>query len=582
MKTRFIGILSFVLLIPITAVPGQGRDAAPARPLKYDHNYTFSEVRSFLKTVSVDMPKLTTLHTIGKSFLGKDLLVLEITNKSTGGALKKPGFWMDGNLHSSEVFGCAVCLNTIETLLSGYGHDEEITRLLDTNAIYIMPKLNPDGSDYYLTHPDGLRSSVRPHDSDRDGSFDEDPPDDLNQDGNITQMRIKDPLGTMRSDPEEPRLMVRRKEDETGEWRVLTEGVDNDHDGLFNEDGIGGLDINRNWPAQWQQEYIQNGAGPFPLSEPETRAVAEFLFSHRNVTGIINHHMAGNFLYRPPNNRHFNPATGIEEPMPVEDSTVYSLFGKKYSEIINDQKVQIVYGRGGPPRYGAIWGVMIGWAYDHYGAFSFVPEIGQYPCDYDEDGKVTQAERLRWNDTEMGGEIFVDWQPYDHPQLGKVEIGGFLSKIYNPKSESYINLMCHPGPVYRDFLKKHTAWNLYLASMSPRVQITSAERTSLGKGLTRIKISVQNQGFLPSHVTHQALRNQTAKTVKARLQVNDAELVIGRPETDVGHLPGNTPQSVSPIKTVEWVVKNAGDNPRVTVEVFSEKGGTETRTFRLD
>jgi len=582
MKSILGGKIPFALIFLVIATQAWALQTVPTSQLKYDHNYNFAEVRDFLKSVSEEAPQLSSLHTIGKSFLGKDLLVLEITNKATGGALTKPGFWMDGNLHASEVFGCAVCLNTIETLLSRYGRDEEITRLVDTRTIYIMPKLNPDGSDYYLSHPDRLRSSIRPHDSDRDGTFDEDPPDDLNHDGYITQIRLKDPMGTMRSDPEEPRLMIRRKEDEAGEWRVLTEGIDNDLDGLFNEDGIGGLDINRNWPAQWQQEYVQGGAGPYPLSEPETRAVVEFLFSHPNVTGIINHHMSGNFLYRPPNNRHFNPASGVEEPMAVEDMAIYTLFGEKYSEIINDQKVQAVYGRGGPPRYGAIWGVMIGWAYDHYGVFSFVPEIGQYPCDYDKDGKVTEKERLRWNDTEMGGKIFLDWQPYDHPQLGNVEIGGFISKLYNPKTESYTNLMCHPGPIYQDFLKKHTLWNLFLASMSPLVRITSAESTAVGDGCFRIRIDVQNQGYLPSHVTQQAVRNQTAKTVKTRLRLTNAELVMGKPDEDLGHLPANTPRTVSPVKTVEWLVRATGDMPQITVVVFSEKGGTDTRTLRLD
>lgn len=582
MKTPSGRTLPFILLMLCLAAPAAMPQASPASRLKYDHNYSFAEVQAFLKHISEEAPGLTSLHIIGRSFLGKDLLVLEITNKATGEALKKPGFWLDGNLHSSEVFGCAVCLNTIETLLSRYGRDDKITHLVDTRVLYIMPKLNPDGSDYYLTHPDSLRSSLRPHDSDRDGTRDEDPPEDLNQDGHITLMRIKDPMGTMRTDPEEPRLMVRRDETEAGEWRVLTEGVDNDLDGLFNEDGAGGLDINRNWPAQWQQEYVQDGAGPYPLSEPETRAVADFLLSHPNITGLVNHHMSGNFLYRPPNNRHFDPATGAENPMPAEDEAVYTLFGNKYSEFINDQKVQVVYGRGGPPRYGAIWGVMIGWAYDHYGVFSFVPEIGQYPCDYDKDGRVTEKERLRWNDTEMDGKIFVDWQPYDHPQLGEIEIGGFISKVFDPKTGGYTNLMCYPGPVYQDFLKKHTRWNLYLASMSPLVRITSTESSPVGDGIFRIRARIQNQGYLPSHVTQQAVRNQTAKTVTARLHLTRAELLLGDSKEDLGHLPGNTPSSVSPIKTVEWMVKVVGENPQIVVEVVSEKGGTQTRTVVLD
>ena len=150
----------------------------------------------YLNKVASSKSDITRLHTIGKSYLGNDLLVLEITSKKTGPALEKPGFWMDGNLHASEVMGAEVCLKTIETLVSQYGKDEKITNLVDTRVIYIMPKLNPDGSDHYLTKPDAMRSSARPHDTDRDGVQDEDPPEDLNGDGYITQMRIKDKYGT--------------------------------------------------------------------------------------------------------------------------------------------------------------------------------------------------------------------------------------------------------------------------------------------------------------------------------------------------------------------------------------------------
>ena len=582
MKSRGLWLVIAFSFLSMAFTGTSLEGAAPTPELKFDHNHTYSEVVAYLQGVTKAYPNITKLHNIGKSYLGKDLLVLEITNHDSGEASEKPGYWMDGNLHAGEVFGAEVCLKTIDTLVTQYGKDPFITDLVDTRTIYIMPKLNPDGSDHYLTKPDSMRSSVRPHDADRDGLLDEDPPEDLNGDRHITQMRVRDETGTMKTSPEDPRLMEPRKEDEKGEWRVYSEGVDNDNDGRFNEDGVGGLDINRNWPAQWQQEWIQRGSGPYPLSEPETRAVAEFLLSHRNVTGVINHHMAGNFLYRPPNNLHFNPVTGEEEPMPPEDEAIYQVFGKKYSEIINEQPVRVVYGRGGPPRMGAIWGVMIGWAYDHYGVFSWVPEIGQYPCDYDEDGRVTQLERLRWNDTELGGKIFVDWKPYNHPQLGRVEIGGFISKLYNPTYKSYTNLMCYPGPVYEDFLAKHTKWNLYLISLSPYVRLTDVEVTPGESGYFKVVASIQNQGFLPTNVTQQAIRNQTAKTVKATISLTGATLAAGKEKVDLEHLPGNTPQSPSPIKTVEWMVKATGKAaPTVVIKAISEKGGTDTKKLTL-
>ncbi len=580
-RLRSVILFAFMFML-FTATSGRGESSTPE--LKFDHNHSYSEVVAYLKGVTKAYPNITRLHTIGKSYLGRFLLVLEITNNATGKALEKPGYWMDGNLHAGEVMGAEVCLKTIDTLVSQYGKDSFITDLVDTRTIYIMPKFNPDGSEYYLNNPDSLRSSVRPHDSDRDGLLDEDPSEDLNGDGNITQMRVKDELGQMKTSSEDPRLMVRRKEDEKGEWTVYSEGRDNDNDGRFNEDGVGGLDINRNWPAQWKQEWMQRGAGVYPLSEPETRAVAEFLLSHRNVTGIINHHMSGNFVYRPPNNRHFNPITGEEEDIAQEDEAIYQVFGNKYQEIINKQPVRKVLGRGSPPRSGAIWGVMIGWAFDHYGVFSWVPEMGSYQpfCDYDEDGKVTEIERLRWNDEELGGKIFVDWTPYNHPQLGKVEIGGFVRKLYNPKYKTYNNLMCYPGPVFEDFLVKHAKWNLYLVSMSPYVRIIDVEVTPGEAGYFKIAAKIQNQGFLPTNVTQQAVRNRTAKTVKATISLAGATLVMGKARVDVGHLRGHTPRSSSPVQTVEWMVKASSKKaPTAVINAISEKGGTHTKKLTL-
>ena len=558
--------------------------AAQTPDLKFDHNHTYQEVVDYLNGMVEAFPKLARVHTIGKSYLGKDLLVIAITNQDTGKCKDKPGFWFDGNLHAGEVMGAEVCLNTIHTLLTQYGKDPAITELVDTRSIYIMPKLNPDGSDHYLLKPDSMRSSVRPHDSDQDGLLDEDPSEDLNGDGHLTQMRVKDDSGPWKTSPDDPRLMVRREEDEKGEWRVYSEGIDNDKDGEYNEDGVGGLDINRNWPSRWQQEYVQNGSGQYPLSEPETRAVAEFLFAHRNVTGVINHHMAGNFLYIPPTNKNFDPITGEEKEMDRQDAGYFENFGRKYTAIINDQPVRAVLGRGEPPREGAIWGVMIGWAYDHYGVYSYVPEMGSLApfCDYDDDKRASQEEMLRWNDEELGGKIFMGWKSFDHPQLGKVEIGGFVRKIYDPKYKSYTNLMCYPGPEFEDFLVKHTQWNLYLAAQSPLVRITEAKTHKEDAGYVKISAQIQNQGFLPTNVTNKAIKNETAKTVKVTISLTGAEMVMGKGLVDLGHLPGHTSLDPSPVQTVEWMVKTTGKGtPSAIITVVSEKGGTHTKELNL-
>ncbi|NNM04517.1 MAG: hypothetical protein HKO65_05390, partial [Gemmatimonadetes bacterium] len=252
--------------------------------------------------------------------------------------------------------------------------------------------------------------------------------------------------------------------------------------------------------------------------------------------------------------------------------------GAKYTELINGQNVTPVFGRGGPPRYGAIWGVMIGWGYDHYGVPSWVPEMGSYApfCDYDEDGNASEMERLRWNDTEMDGKIFVDWKPFNHPQLGEVEIGGWVGKVFDESRGTYTNTMTTPGPVFEEFLSEHTAWNNWMASMSPLVRVTDVSAERVEAGIYKVTAKVQNQGYLPTNVTDQAISNRTAKTVKVSITVRPGEVVFGDETVDVGHLQGNR----SLPETVEWMVRSGGGGmPRVMVTAVSEKGGTHSRAL---
>jgi hypothetical protein len=286
--------------------------------------------------------------------------------------------------------------------------------------------------------------------------------------------------------------------------------------------------------------------------------------------------MAGNFVYRPPTALHFDPVTGAEEPPSQADLAILDFFGAKYTELINGQSVTPVFGRGGPPRYGAIWGVMIGWGYDHYGVPSWVPEMGSYApfCDYDEDGNASEAERLQWNDTEMDGKIFVDWKAFNHPQLGEVEIGGWVSKVYDAGRGTYTNTMTTPGPVFEEFLQEHSAWNNWMASMSPLVRVTEVTSTPAESGFMKITAKVQNQGYLPTNVTEQAIWNETAKTVKVSITLEGAELVFGDETVDIGHLAGNR----SLPETEDWIIKSSGRGMTTdTLTEESEKGGTHSK-----
>jgi len=558
--------------------------------IKFDHIHTYAETVSYLNRVVEAYPKLTKIHTIGKSFLGKDLLVLEITNQETGKGLDKPAYWIDGCMHSSEVAGGEISLHTIHTLVTHYGRDPLVTSILDTKTFYIMPKLNPDGSDYAITKPGGMRSVVRPFDDDGDGLMDEDPAEDIDGDGNITMMRVRDPKGPMKTSPEDPRLMVSATqgtdpEGWQGEWRVLQEGIDNDNDGEFNEDGIGGIDINRNFPEQWQPSPISYNPGPYPLSEQESRAVADFLLTLNNLTGSINYHQTGNVAVFPPSNLRVNPMTGDKIRQPYEDEMMYKRLGRKCIELNDTVKVQVFKIHGASPAtwHGSIWGVYVDWIYYRLGAYSWIFEFGISPGAKEIfPSRGRDIDRLRWSDENMDGKLFVDWKPFDHPTLGKVELGGFLWKIYDEKHKTYTNVQCLPGPGWEKVLDNHYKWHLFLVEQSPLVRITDVKIRPGESGYFTVKAAVENVGSLPTYVAKQALIGELARTVKATISLTNAELVSGGKTLDLGHLEGKSSRGGGQKAEVQWVVKaSGGGKPAVIIKAISEKGGIDTKEIVL-
>ncbi len=215
---------------------------------------------------------------------------------------------MDGNIHASEVTASAAALYLIQSLVTKYKKDENITRAMDTRAFYIVPRVNPDGAEWALADkPKIIRSSTREY------PYLDDPIDglgwgeDTDGDGRILQMRIEDPNGAWKAHPDEPRLMVRRDPIETGGkyYRILPEGLLKNYDGVTIKvlQPKQGLDLNRNFPAGWRTESDQNGAGPYPTSEPEARNLVDFIAKHPNITGTISFHTMSGVLLRPYDDR---------------------------------------------------------------------------------------------------------------------------------------------------------------------------------------------------------------------------------------------------------------------------------------
>ena len=198
------------------------------------------------------------------------------------------------------MIGSELALYLADFLVRGYASDAAVKQRLDTSVVYIVPRVNADGAELmFAPVKTGRRTNATPFDADNDGRMDEDGPEDLNKDGVITLMRVKDPKGPFMVSPDDPRLMKRAdpSKGESGGWALYWEGLDKDGDGFIAEDGPGGVDINRNFMHQYP--YYEPDAGRYMVSEAETRAMLEFVLKHRNIAAILTFGESDNLIVTP-------------------------------------------------------------------------------------------------------------------------------------------------------------------------------------------------------------------------------------------------------------------------------------------
>jgi hypothetical protein len=570
-------------------VPGQ---------MDFKHYHKYDEVNDFLKAWAKSYPDLVDIYSVGRSFEGREIWQMTITNKKTGKDTDKPAMFLEGNRHSGEVTGAESALYFAWHILTHYGQDTAITRLVDTKALYVKIKNNPDGSELYLNTAQSNRSTVRPHDDDGDGLLDEDPPEDLDGDGYILQMRKKVEMGKGEAilDPEDKtgRLMKRVGRGK-GDYVLTSEGVDNDGDGRFNEDGIGGLDLHRNYPENWRPEpgldmtgrgWTQNGAGEYPLSEVETRAVVLFLLQHPNVSVGQTLDTAVPMLLRPPS------TSRSEESMFPEDLKLYRYFDEKGKKITGYPYAGDVYydyadaGRDAramfmdPDRVPEaefkgepLFGHSPDFGYFYYGAIWYGDEIwnGGRVKDYNEDGKVGELEVLRWNDEALGGKGFFNWKKFNHPQLGEVEIGGANPKFFRQNP---------PVEILEEWAKNEALFNILLAESLPQVKVVSADVRPLKKtpGVYEVTAVFTNEGFLPTAL-RMAERVKVVRPDWAALRVSgkDVALSEGRPTVELGILRSGEK------KEARWKVKAPKkEDLDLEVTIYSTRGGVQKMKVKVD
>lgn len=577
------------LLLAILLAGGRAGSAAdpvappPRVPLAFNRLYDYPDLVELMRRLAAAHPELLTLQSLGRSVEGRDLWCLVLNNPKTGPDRRKPAMYVDGNIHGNEVQAAEVALYVAWFLTEQYGRNPTLTKLVDERAFYIVPTVNPDGRAHWFNAPNtasSSRSGKSPHDDDRDGVADEDGYDDLDGDGQITQMRRKSPDGRYKASPEDPRLLVPAKPDEPGEYEILgLEGIDNDGDGAVNEDPPGGYDMNRNWPSDWQPGHVQFGAGDFPLSWPETRAVADFLFDHPNVAGVVAFHNAGGMILRGPGHetRRSLYSARDERAMEAIGATGARLI-PFYRNMVTHKDLYPVHG-----------GFSM-WTYEGLGIFSYTGEL------WNNDqllstppargstleravGETGQAAQLFADDRLLFGASFRPWKPFQHPLYGEVEIGGFAKQSQRVPPSFLIEEMCH----------RNAAFVLYQADQLPRVELEDLSIQPLAEGTSQVTATLRNTRLTPS-ISEHAARRRIGLPDFVRLEGHGLEVLAGGRlvNCDTGEvepaeahpqrlaLPEGVPGE-SAVR-VRWFVRGRGT---ATVTYDSQKGGTRTRQGRV-
>jgi hypothetical protein len=572
--TRRAGLAAFAALALADGLSAQAQRRYHL-DLHWNRLHDYDELVVLMTRIANAWPRFVTMRSIGESWEGRELWMLTVANPDTGPLDDKPAFYTDANIHGNEVQGGEANLYLVWYLMEHYDSVKNVRELVDRVVFHVLPTVNADGRAAWFREANdssSQRAPRKPFDDDLDGIADEDPPNDLDGDGEITQMRKRVPLGEgqWRQSEVHPEVMIRVRGAEQGDWVMLgNEGIDDDGDERIDEDGPGYYDMNRNWPSSWNPNYLQRGAGEYPLSHPETRAIARFFLEHQNLAGVQAFHNAGGMILRGPGLREYGE-------YPREDLAVYDAIGKEGEFMLPFYRYMIMHKDLYP-----VAGGFVNWTYEGLGIVSFTNEMWSAKRMVQGEQVLADVDRRRWDDLLTFGENYVAWHPVDHPFYGRIEVGGARK----------LSGRVPPPWLLEEELHRNAAFVAYHAGQMPHVELVELTVRPAPGGLSYVDVKARNDRLIPT---------RTQLAAEARLGVPDRlvfagdglEVVAGGVPTDRWRLERIRVQARDPARLkgesgvpskadwhVRWIV--AGKGP-FTIRFESEKATDRRISGRVE
>lgn len=576
----------------------------PSRPALHSH----AEMSQLLRSWSGEHADILRLASLARTREGRDVWLCEIGRGSPEERSQRPAMLVVSGVEGNTLAGNENALGFIESLCRSQA--EEIQTLLNAVTIYVIPCLNPDAAERFFAAPQmEQNTNLTPFDQDHNGLVDEDGPDDLDQDGMITWVRVQDPKGKFIAHPGDGRILIEADpaKDEAGRWLYFEEGLDNDKDEKINEDRLGGINLNANFPFDYP--FFGDESGLHPMSEAETRGLAEFIIAHPHIGLVFTYCGQGNLLKKPESGEK-TPENKPQTKIRNEDSAFYEFLGDQYRERVGIKEAV---------ETAAAKGTFADWMYFHRGRLSLTtppwspgvalalkteatgagesgdkknekkeeineeikgnesesktvkPEkAAETPAPKSEDKKEEKRGKeekgyLEWLDRNAP-DYFVPWKAFPHPDYPgqEAEVGGFApyAKVLPPRS------------VFDGLKEKNVQYLLWLAGKLPRIGIHEFKAKPLGPGVYELTVKVINTGYLPTILAH---GERTGEVFPTRVEISlpKEAILAGEKKIRIGPLAGR-----GGMEEVKYVVQGK-DGQEVVVEVISALAGHARQSLTL-